>query len=160
MPTKTLTIYDIDFQVEQPYAEGHVINAHEARALNQTRGENISNNFRSEVKKVTDLAEGPDREAKIADLKKRFAEYEADYSFATGGGRISDPIERRARQMIKDAFKEHLAASGRKISDVPEDVLEQKIVENLTPELLAEAKKRLDAEKKQAEKAKGMLKFG
>lgn len=157
--TKKISIYDLEFDITQPYEEGQTINAHEAKTLNQTRGENISNNFRSEVKKVLDLPEGAEREAKLDELRSRFAQYDAEYSFASGGGRVSDPVERRARQIIKDAFSAHLATQGRKLKDVPAEDLEAAILRNLTPEVLADAKKRLEAEKKQADKTKGLLQF-
>ena len=48
--SKTINIYDEEFTVSTPYAEGHVITAAEAKALNQVRAENIANNFRAKIK--------------------------------------------------------------------------------------------------------------
>ena len=49
---KTISIYDIEFKVPQPYSEGHVLTAIEAKQLNQVFAENIANNQRAAIKKA------------------------------------------------------------------------------------------------------------
>lgn len=103
MATKELSIHGEKFTVNAPYAEGHTINAAEAKTLNQTRGENIANNFRSQVRDALDgKGEGLDA------VRQAFASYDQEYTFAMGGGtRVSmDPVEREAISIAKASLKE------------------------------------------------------
>lgn len=154
------------FLITQPYDEGHVLSAAEARALNQLRGENIGNNLRKQIK---DAKEKGDT-SNIADL---VAKYDAEYSFALPGQstpRSTDPVERECRALAKDYIKTQLAAQGRKLSDVPaaisaqypdnaeaakqawEDKLEANIAKVMADESTIKlAKQRVAAKKKAAE---------
>jgi hypothetical protein len=110
------------FQISQPYAEGHTLTAAEAKALNQTRAENIGNNMRSLVKEAQDKGDTSELAAKVA-------EYDARYEFSMGtvGGAsrvVRDPVEREARAIARDILKAHLAKNGRKLTlakDAPQD---------------------------------------
>ena len=82
---KSISISGTAFEVAEPYAEGHTVNAIEARVLNQTRAENIGNNFRKGVQAALALAEGPTRDAALAKVLADLQAYDAQYIFTSGG---------------------------------------------------------------------------
>lgn len=143
---KTISIGGRPFEVSDPYVEGYTINAAEAKVLNQTRAENIGNNFRRLVK------DAGDDEAKLVDVARQLAEYDEKYTFSMGGGvarQPIDPIEREARKIARDAIKAELAGAGRKIKDVDAERLEAAIDRVATQEdVLKLAKKRVAEMKK------------
>lgn len=105
------------FEITAPYAEGHTINAAEAKVLNQTRSENIGNNVRARIKELKAAN-------KIDEARELVAKIDSEYVFTlsnVGEGRKSlDPIEREARNIAKDIIKAHLAKTGRKITVAPD----------------------------------------
>lgn len=102
--SKTITISGQNFEVSAPYTEGHAITAVEAKVLNQTRAENIGNNFR---KAVTAAVES----GKIAEVTAAIAEYDAAYTFSAGGTARTpiDPIEAEAYRIAKTVVKGKIA---------------------------------------------------
>ena len=100
----SITIAGKPYNVEARFAEGHVLTANEASALNQTFYENLRNNFASKAK------EGADQAA--------FDEYAASYQFGvrTGGG-SRDPIEVEAMSIARDTVKDMIRKAGKKLSD-------------------------------------------
>lgn len=128
-PSNSLTIAGLTFSAAPRYSAGHVLSANEASALNQTRLENLRNNFantvsahREEVAKARGI-EVKDVKAEDLDkagLEAKFAEYEAGYEFGTrkGGGRIGDPVEREMRAIAKSLVIEALKSKGIKIASV------------------------------------------
>ena len=101
----SITIAGKPYNVEARFAEGHVLTANEASALNQTFFENLRNNFASKAK------EGADQAA--------FDEYAASYQFGvrTGGGGSRDPIEVEAMSIARDTVKDMIRKAGKKLSD-------------------------------------------
>lgn len=100
----TITIAGKSFDVEPRYAEGHVLTANEASALNQTYFENLRNNFAGKAK------EGADQSA--------FDEYVSSYQFgvrSAGGSR--DPIESEAMELARESVRDAIKRVGKKISD-------------------------------------------
>lgn len=154
---KTKTINGLEFEISQPYAEGHVCTEAEARALNQTRSENIGNNTRAKIKEMLEAGTA------AAEIAAYVAEVDAAYEFTlanVAASRKLDPVEREAQKIARELIKGHLAESGRKLTVPPEGVTEEdwkdKIageVERLaaTDEILKVAKKNVDAKKKQAD---------
>jgi hypothetical protein len=100
--TKTIQIAEIDVTVRTPYAAGHVINEHEARALNQTRAENIGNNFRKALAAAKKGEGSKTVEAILAEI----AEYDANYVFsagrATGSGSTMTPLEKMKLKLARN----------------------------------------------------------
>lgn len=96
--SKTITIYEEEFTVTTPYAEGHVITAAEAKALNQVRAENIANNFRAKIKAAKE-------DGTLDKVRADLATYDAEYVFtlaSVGGGRTPvDPVEREAKRLAE-----------------------------------------------------------
>lgn len=122
------------FNISQPYAEGHVCTAAEAKTLNQTRAENIGNNLRElvkEAKKKRDAGDATDFNG-LADV---IAKYDAEYTFSMGGGggtsRKMDPIEREAHKIATETIKAHLAKTNRKINVAPEGETEESWAEKI-----------------------------
>lgn len=110
--SRNLTISGVIFKLDDPYAEGHTCSAEEARALNQTRAENIRNNFASTVKET--LGEATEAtDAQLAELQKKLTDYAKGYVFnASGGGRAVDPIEKEARRLATAMVDAAMAKKG------------------------------------------------
>ena len=112
---KTITIQSESFTISTPYSEGHPITAVEARVLNQTRSENVCNNQRKAIKAA--------KEEGTFDLKaakKSIADYDAAYSFATGGPAVKrtlDPIQKEARAIARNLISAKLKDAGKKMKD-------------------------------------------
>lgn len=126
---KTISIYDLEFKVPQPYAEGHVLTAIEAKQLNQVFAENIANNQRAAIKKA--IAEVNDEENPkpdaLNDAIAAFNEYASKYQFteaSAGGASTLTPLEREALKIAKQIVAAHLAKKGKKVKDIDKDKLE------------------------------------
>jgi hypothetical protein len=151
------TINGQQFEISEPYAEGHTVSAIEARVLNQTRSENIGNNARAKIK---EMQEGNASEQEIADYVSGI---DSNYEFTAAGvsaSRKLDPVEREAQKIARELLKAHLAQSGRKLTVTPEgmsdDEWEEKVsgeVDRISglDEVLAAAKKNVAAKAKQAD---------
>lgn len=95
---KTISIGGHEVEVSTPYAEGATINAIEAKVLNQTRAENIANNFRKRLKDAADNAEA------LAETFAAIRSYDAEYAFTAvtrGTSTALSPVERMALSLAK-----------------------------------------------------------
>jgi hypothetical protein len=115
-PRTEITVAGQTFKAPQPYTAGHVLNANEASALNQTYAENLRNNFAGKVKEA--------QEAGTFDLEVfqgRFDDYAGEYEFGvrTGGGRSGDPVTAEAMGITRDLVRKALQKAGHKLADVP-----------------------------------------
>lgn len=132
--THQITISGKPYDVEARYAEGHVLTANEASALNQTFFENLRNNFASRAK------EGEDQTA--------FNEYAASYQFGvrTGGGGSRDPVESEAMNMARDTIKATIKKAGKNVSDFSAKSISEAAVKLLDkdPTIRELAKKRVE----------------
>ena len=157
-----------EFTISQPYDEGHVLTAAEARALNQLRNENIGNNLRKAVEKMKE--EGKD----AATITALVADYDKTYSFAMpgagGGTRTLDPVEREARKLarevvaarVRELYQIGLNGIHPDYKDLPEEEAKARSKERFDSaieaaaskdEVIAQAKKNVNARKKAAESA-------
>lgn len=155
--TKPKVINGLSFDISQPYIEGHVLSAIEAGVLNQTRSENIGNNTRVKIKEMQEAGESDDA------IRAHVTAFDADYQFRTaseGRGTSRDPYETEARKIARELLKAHLAQTGRKLSAAPNgetvDSWKDKVdgqIDKLAsqPNVLAAAKKAVDAKRKQSE---------
>lgn len=119
MQTTSITIQNRTFVVPQPYAEGHVLTAGEASALNQVLAENLRNNFASQIKRAAEDKENP-RVLEQADLDK----YAESYKFGvrTGGTKvIVDPVLKEATKMAEVAVKNALKKRGTDLKTVSDE---------------------------------------
>lgn len=160
---KTKTIEGRNFEISQPYEEGHVMSAIEARVLNQTRSENIGNNVRAKLKEA--IEQGASDEA----LANIVSEVDAAYAFTAAGARASarlDPYEREARKIARELLKNYLAESGRKLTVAPDGSTQEEWDEKIEAEVdriatteavLEAAKKEVDAKKRRADKLASAL---
>lgn len=117
---KTISILDIEFNVSMPYDAGHTINEAEAKVLNQTRRENLGNNFRSLVKAHVEGEEGAKT---LEELQAEFVKRDSEYVFTLASAAASvkyTPEEREARKIARDYIKQQLDANGQKIGTPPE----------------------------------------
>jgi hypothetical protein len=165
--TKPKVINGISFNISQPYEAGHTLSELEAKVLNQTRSENVGNNVRAKVKLMIEgdeTANPPVAPSTFEEIQAYVASVDADYIFRTvseGAGRSVDPYEKEARRMAREFLKNELSATGRKITVTPDDLTDDEWkdkVENEIdrlanlPQITADAKKNVDARKKQNEK--------
>lgn len=97
---KNITINDKPFTVPQPFAEGHVLTANEASALNQVLSENVRNNIAPRIKKGEEI-----NQASVD-------EYVAKYEFGIRSVSTTDPVQKEMRKLAEEALNKKLAASG------------------------------------------------
>lgn len=141
-----VTIEGLVFKIPSPFAEGHVVTANEAAALNQTFRENIRNNFASKAKSGKEAGTSP--EALQADLDKYISEYEFGVRHGGGGARVVDPIEREVRDIATAAVLAALQKAGVAKKDVSKEQLKQKVdeaIEKYGPKLRQKAKAAVEA---------------
>lgn len=157
-----ITIQGLAFEVDRPYKPGsRELTAGEAHALNQTRAENLRNNFAPTVRKAIEdyrkannLAE--DAEVAVTNLdgdalQAEFDKYAQSYTFAVGGGggprTPVDPVMREAIRIGTDKVKNALSAKNIKISSVSKERMAElvnQVIEKY-PEIKAEAERRVQA---------------
>ena len=150
------TINGLQFEISEPYTEGHTITAIEARVLNQTRSENIGNNTRAKIK---EMQEANASEQEISDY---VSSVDTDYVFTAAGvsaSRKLDPVEKEAVKIARDLLRAHLATSGRKLTVAPEGMTDEEWDDKVAAEVeriaaldevVKAAKKNVDAKNKQA----------
>lgn len=157
------TINGIEFDISQPYAEGHTCTAAEARALNQTRSENIGNNARAKIKEM--LEKGTSDQ----EIREYVAGLDNSYVFTLAGvsaSRKLDPVEREANKIAREIIKGKLAETGRKLTVAPDGMTKEEWEDKVAAEvervagldeILKAAKKNVDAKTKQAEQLANAL---
>ena len=114
-PRDEITIAKRVHTVPRPYAEGHVLSANEASALNQVFAENIRNNFASTIK---DHDEAGTYDA--ASIQAALDEYTSKYEFGVrsgGGGRASDPVHSKAMDIARGKVREAITKKGHSLKD-------------------------------------------
>lgn len=115
METKTILLDGEKFEVRQPYSEGHICTAIEARQLNQVRAEGVANNMRKRVQEAK--AAG-----KLDEARAQFLSYDAEYEFSLPGRSTPiDPVEREATKLAKDWLRDQLSKKGLKMNEVHPD---------------------------------------
>lgn len=157
------TINGIQFEITEPYAEGHTISQIEARVLNQTRAENIGNNTRAKIK---EMQEGNSSDQEILEY---VSGVDAGYVFTAAGvsaSRKLDPVEREANKIARELLKAHLATTGRKLTVAPEGLTDEEWDDKVSSEVeriasdeavIAAARKNVAAKSKQAEQLAAAL---
>lgn len=144
----TMVIQGHQFTVADKYAAGHTLTEIEASVLNQTRRENLRNNFAKQVKEAENDA-GELTKKQHADLQTKLDEYASEYEFNLAGGRAGDPIEREARVLARAAITAQLKKAGKSVKDVDKDALTAKVNEiaSTNEQILAMAKKNVEQRK-------------
>ena len=151
-PAHDITVQGLIFSARQIYDEGHPLTEKEAGVLNQTRDENLRNNYAPKIRakmadEKVDKAEDLKPET-VAELQKKFPDYEEDYEFGSrGGAREVDPVRKQAHLFSTASVKKALLKKGYKLSEVgPERIkaLATKAVED-HPKFMEKAKLAVDA---------------
>lgn len=161
-PTQQLTIQGITFQATLPYAAGHTLSENEAKVLNQTRVENLRNNFAKQVADAKEEAgEGAMSDEAIAALHEAFAKYDSEYMFS--GTRQTrgpiDPVATRARKIAREMITEQARSKGMKVREWPEGQMDKFIDALLLkrPDITEEAKRQVETSKALASDVLGDL---
>lgn len=139
--SKTIRIYDNEFEVPQPYSEGHTLSAIEAKVLNQCFAENIGNNQRAAIKKAID-------EGTLDQARKDFATYAEGYQFteaAAGGSRQTmTPEEKEAKKIATALVMGELKKQGKTKKEVDKDAFDAEVARVAQiDKVIAAAKKRV-----------------
>lgn len=164
--TKEITVQGVPgLTVSTPYVEGHTITEAEAKALNQTRAENVGNNVRASVKKLLDEAGNPDPVP--ADLKEQIqelvSERDAEYEFTLQnvGGSTSrlSPVESEARKMGRERVNAAIKEKGMTVKAYREEKGDDKyeaLIADVAsrPAIIEAAKEAVAARQKLAETVK------
>lgn len=150
--SRTISVYGVTANIDEPYAEGHTINAAEAKALNQTYAEAVGNNTRSQLKKLLPEGEKAMPEAQHAEARKIIEDYNKDYEItlaSTTTRTTLDPVEKEAKKIASDLIKGKMKADGIALKDVDKDKLNEKIATVMQNEkVIAAAKKAVAARSK------------
>jgi hypothetical protein len=158
-PREDITIAEKTFSVPMPYVAGHQLTEGEADQLNQVLHENIRNNY---AKKVKDAVTGSTFDQ--ATMQSELDDYSVSYEFGvrSGGGRISDPIEREAMTIAKELVKAKIREKGGKVADYKAaDITE--LAEGVVaryPEIMEQARIRVEAAKSSASDLLAKLELG
>lgn len=109
--SRTLIIAGHQFEMSEPYSEGHTLTENEAIALNQARAERVAGRVRKEVsEKLPKDAETIPQE--ILDL---VAKADAEFVFPAKTERASretDPVAVEARKIARKVLSDHLISKG------------------------------------------------
>ena len=120
-----IRVQGIIFDISAPYREGHKLSAAEAGALNQMRAENVANNVRPTVKKVTQELWGQDSlpvdrtvpKELFRKLQDRVTSYDKKYHFGMSGTRSTDPIVAMANKLARDAVARRIKSEGMTVKE-------------------------------------------
>lgn len=162
-PTASVVIQGHTFNIAQPFAEGSVLNANEAAAMNQLLAENIRNNFAGKVKsaKVAVAGENASKEeieaAEIGDteldaLQTELTNYVSSYEFGVrktrSGGSGTSAFEKLVYRVAEEALRAKVKEAGKKVTDIADDVWEAAVDKLAASEnIKAEAQRRMEAKK-------------
>lgn len=154
------------FKVQDTYAPGHTLNGEEAAALNQTKRENLRNNFAKTVETALETAKKDGRTELSADELKAliasFDEYATGYTFASKREpkAPTDPIAKEAHKIATAMVTEALSKKGKKKSELAEGVFD-KLVSDVVAKnvngVVDEAKRRVESTKAVAGESLGDL---
>ncbi|MGW8177693.1 MAG: hypothetical protein ACWGQW_02695 [bacterium] len=129
-PSHDVTIQGMIFPVRQIFEEGHELTAIEAGVLNQTRDENLRNNYAAKIKAVMkeegveDVKDLSDEAKKM--LTDKFPAFEEGYEFGSrGGAREVDPVRKQAILFATESVKNALQKKGYKLSEVGADKIRE-----------------------------------
>jgi hypothetical protein len=163
-PRTNRSVAGFSLSVPLPYVTGHVVTAGEASILNQTLGENLSNNLRAKLQagsskdgklKTKDTAEVPPTVPFTqAEAQAIVDEYVATYNPGVrgegkgSGPRITDPVERQARALAKAKAEQMIVSKGLKKADLDFTAIIEHIFTNNRDMLMKEAAKLVAAQNK------------
>ena len=129
-PSHDITIQGLTFPARQIFDEGHALTALQADVLNQTRDENLRNNYAAKIKaemkeNKVDTASGLPP-AILQALLDKFPTFEEAYEFGSrGGAREVDPEKKQAMLLAVDSVKKALQKKGHNLKDIGTDKIKE-----------------------------------
>jgi len=159
--SREITIQGAVYRVPNRYAEGAVLTAGEANALNQTLAENIRNNFAASIKKLRGEGDAELTEGQIASIQSEIDAYASTYEFGIRQAREPlDPVEAQLEKDLGAAIRGKLRDKGQKpTAEQVADLIQRYRVERpeVVDEFRKEAKRKVDASRRAAAKLNAML---
>lgn len=138
------------------YAEGHKINAAEAKALNTIMFTTIRNHNAEKAKELIEKA-GGDLDKAAPEVTKLVTDYAKDFEFTlstarSAGGKTADPLEKECRKIARAAVTAAIKEKGLTIKQYKEENGEDSVEELVdkyadAEQIVAEAKRRLEERK-------------
>lgn len=120
---KKITIANTQFVITPKFAEGHVLTANEAAALNQTFYENVNNNMRKTVKEALDP--NSKEPLTIEQLQEKITEYANSYEFGAGrttsNSMVKDPVDKAAIKIAEKIIKKFLKDQKKSEDDLSDE---------------------------------------
>ncbi len=122
-PSHDITIQGLIFPARQIFDEGHVLTEREASTLNQTRDENLRNNYAAKIKvicKESSCETGSELDKdQVTKLRTEFPVFEEAYEFGSrGGAREVDPVRKQAMIFATAEVKKALQKRGHSIKEI------------------------------------------
>lgn len=140
----TINMHGFNFELDDPYTEGHQCTAAEAAELNKNRRTNIRNNWSPRVERATRRPGG----GITAELQTKLTEYAAAYSFGQKPTpAVVDPVQHEARRLARSKVITKLREQGHDLRATPTEQIESLVTDVLTkyPAFFDEARKRVEA---------------
>jgi len=128
-PRRDITCQGLILSAHLPYDEGHELTLYESQAMNQTRCENLRNNFASNIQKACKEAK-VENAAELSDevkaqLQHDFETYSEAYEFGARGSVTVDPVRAQAIQLAIGKVKEALKKKGHRLSEIGADKIKE-----------------------------------
>jgi hypothetical protein len=146
--TTPISVQGITFQAPAPYVAGHVLDAHEAQALNALLAENLRNNWARRLKgrdlgPLTQLRFTAETKAAfVEELRNEFAAYAASYRLGHATRAERDPVAREAQKIAHALVREAVNAKG--ATPTPDEFQRRVSLVAALPKVRAEAQRRVD----------------
>jgi hypothetical protein len=145
---QVITIQKRHWTILAPYAEGHVCTAIEAAVLNQTRAENVRNNWATQMKMAAE------KEGRVLEQEDLDA-YDQAYVFGlrktrTSSGPVLSAVDKEEWKLAKQKVMDTLKAKGYKTGKLTDEQKEK--VEGFIATFLERGTFRAQAEKIVAER--------
>lgn len=140
-------------QVPAPFAAGPItLTEGQAATLNQSLAENVSNNLRSKLVEGQTDDDGNVTAPHTDETAQALVdEYVSGYQFGGrkggGGTRVTDPVEREARKLARQAATQLVKDQGLKVGDVDMKPLVEQIFEQNREALMAQGAEIVEASK-------------
>lgn len=146
----TINMHGLNFELDDPYTEGHQCTAAEAAELNKNRRTNIRNNWSPRVERARATRHPGEGvlEKITAELQAKLTEYAAAYSFGQKPTpAVVDPVQHEARRLARGKVITKLREQGHDLRATPQEQIESLVTDVLTkyPAFFDEARKRVEA---------------
>jgi hypothetical protein len=157
-PTTPIIIQGLTFHAPQPYAQGHVLTANEATALNALLAENLRNNFTRRVKARANGRDLAPEDGAAYRLRSEFATYAAQYRLGTGTTPPRDPVAREATRLATSLVREWLNRRNVQRGELAEGEFDSHVARIAAlPATQAEARRRVEASRRELASALDIL---